>query len=126
MSKVLIIEDEVVLQTVYQKILSHEGFEVHTANDGFEGLAQLEATKPAVVLLDILMPNLDGLGFLKKANVRKKYPNTTVIAFSNLSDVRKLNDMIEHGASKHVLKADMSPKQLVAIVKQAAAESIVK
>lgn len=126
MKKVLIIEDEIVLQTVYKKILSHEGFEVHTASDGLQGLDKIKEVNPDVVLLDILMPNLDGLGFLKKARVRENFPDTIVIAFSNLSDVRKLNEMLELGASRHILKASLSPKQLVDAVKQASQKVAVK
>lgn len=85
MSRVLIVEDEKVLQDVYKLILSSKGFEVETANNGFECLQQLKASAPDVVLLDLFMPVMDGKEVLQNIDV-KDYPDTKFIIYTNLYD----------------------------------------
>jgi len=113
MKKILVIEDETVLRQAYKAILTQEGYQVEEAADGEEGLAKLGKVKPDIILLDIVMPKIDGLEFLNRANLAKDYPHTQVLAFSNLSDQQKLMKMMALGATRHVLKASVSPKQLV-------------
>ena len=68
---ILVVEDEHMLQEAYRHVLTFKGYPVHTASNGLEGLEQLRKVKPDIVLLDVLMPQLDGIGFLKKAEVKK-------------------------------------------------------
>jgi CheY-like chemotaxis protein len=65
MSKVLIVEDEAVLQEVYALVLSSNGFDVSVADNGLDGLNSVKKNVPDVVLLDIFMPVMDGKDFLK-------------------------------------------------------------
>lgn len=116
MKKVLIIEDEMMLREAYAQILTMKGYKVSTASDGVEGLEQIEKVKPDLVLLDILMPRMDGLEFLKEAKVKEKYPNTKVLAFSNLSNASQVSEMVKNGADQHILKSSVSPAQLVSLV----------
>lgn len=101
------------------QILSTKGYSVFVASDGQEGLDQLEKYRPDLILLDILMPRMDGLEFLKAAHIKKKYPDTKVIAFSNLSKTAKIHEMLELGASEHVLKSSIAPAQLLEMVEDA-------
>jgi CheY-like chemotaxis protein len=114
--KVLIVEDEKMLREAYAQILSLKGYDVATACDGVEGLEQLEKVKPGLVLLDILMPRMDGLEFLRQAKVKQNYPNTKVLAFSNLSNASQVSEMVKNGADQHILKSSVSPAQLVSLV----------
>ncbi len=114
--KILVIEDELLLQQAYAQILESKGYHVAVANDGMEGLQQLENDEPNLILLDILMPRMDGLEFLRNAHMKLKHPRTKVIAFSNLSKTAKIKEMLELGASDHVLKSSISPSQLVKMV----------
>ena len=91
--KILVVEDERMLQEAYKHVLNFKGYDVSIAADGIEGLKQLAKRKPDVVLLDVLMPRLDGMGFLERADIKNAYPNTKVIACSNLSD-RKTADRL--------------------------------
>lgn len=118
MKKILVIEDERMLREAYNIILTHAGYQVYEAEDGLQGLKQLNKVKPDLILLDILMPNIDGPAFLKKARLKQKHPAVKVIAFSNLSDEQKLEDMQELGATKQILKSSLSPSELVAAVKE--------
>lgn len=115
---ILIVEDEAILRAAYKSILAQEGYQVHEAADGQQALDLLPRTKPDLIVLDILMPKMDGLAFLQNAQLLKNYPHTQVLAFSNLSDQRKLEKTKALGAHKHVLKSSLSPKQLVDTIEQ--------
>lgn len=118
MYKVLVVEDEAILRDAYCQILTHEGYQVNQAADGEEALTIIKKFQPDLILLDILMPTMDGLAFLRSANLRQRLPHVKVIAFSNLSDQHKLDHMIGLGVTQNILKSSLSPKQLVATVRQ--------
>lgn len=116
MSKViLIVEDEIVLREVYELVLSTKGYEVHTAQNGLEGLKKLKSLRPDLVLLDIFMPVMDGREFLRNADM-SDYPNTKVVVYSNLSDTETHEEMLGLGAERFVLKSSLSPVELVKMV----------
>lgn len=116
MSKVvLIVEDEQVLQDVYKLVLTSAGYDVHTADNGLEGLLQLKAVNPDIVLLDIFMPLMDGKEFMRNVDL-KDYPDTKIVIYSNLSDTETQEEMLGLGAKKFVLKSSMAPHDLIALV----------
>lgn len=121
---ILVVEDEKMLQDAYRHVLSFKGYTVHTASNGVEGLEQLAKVKPDIVLLDVLMPQLDGIGFLKQAKVRENYPNTRVVACSNLSDAETREQMLSLGAERQVLKSDLSPSQLVSLIEELSTDKV--
>lgn len=112
---VLIIEDEIILQDVYKFVLSSQGFTVHTANNGRDGIHQLKLHMPSVVLIDIFMPVMDGKEFLRNVDT-SEYPNTKFIVYSNLTDDAVQHEMVELGADKVILKSTMTPRDLIALV----------
>lgn len=112
---ILIVEDEIILQDVYKLVLSTQGYEIHTANNGVEGLNLLKKVHPDLVLLDIFMPVMDGKEMLKNIEI-PDYPNTKFIVYSNLSDRNTESEMLDLGAHKFVLKSSMTPKDLVNLV----------
>ena len=114
---ILIVEDEVILQELYELVLEAKGYVVYTANDGAEGLKQLAATKPDMVLLDVLMPVLDGKDFLRSINTND-YKNTKIVVYSNLSDRETEAEMLRLGACRFVLKSSMTTQDLIALVEE--------
>ena len=114
---VLIVEDEQILRDAYRKILSQEGFAVLDAANGIEALECLRHATPDLILLDMLMPHMDGLTFLEQADLARQHPETKVIAFSNLSNQQGLHAMMRKGATMQLLKSSLSPRQLAAIVR---------
>ena len=118
MQRILIIEDEKPLREAFRFLLSGEHYEVLVAENGRMGLSLLKKCKPDLILLDMLMPLMDGLGFLRKARLPEQYPGVKVIMLSNLSDAITFEAAAMYGVTTSVLKADLSPDELVAIVKK--------
>ncbi len=114
---VLVVEDEIVLQDVYKIILTAGGYVVHTASNGVEGLHKIKEVKPAVVLLDLFMPKMDGKDLLRNIDL-SDYPNTRVIVYSNLSDKTTETEVIDLGAHDFILKSSMTPNDLLELVKK--------
>lgn len=115
MAKILIVEDNKTLNQVYTFILEKEGYQVSRAFDGDEGLQAAKKLEPEVILLDILMPKMDGITFLKKY-YRSKPPETVVIILSNLDEDPEVEEARKLGAQDYILKATISPSELAAIV----------
>ncbi len=116
--KILIIEDDAILQGAYDTVLTMEGYETKTAPDGIEGLRVAEEMEPDVILLDMLMPNLNGLEFLRAYEPKVKHPNTKIIVFSNMSVPSDVKDAMQLGASKYLTKSSFTPKEMVGIIKE--------
>lgn len=116
MTKILIVEDDKALNSAYQMILEHEGYKVVTAFDGKEGLEAAKAFKPAIILLDLLMPTMGGISFLEHYNPSEKHPDTKVIVLSNMGDYQLVDQARNLGAYKYIVKAHTSPGQLARVI----------
>ena len=116
MAKILIVEDERNLNEAYQMILQHQGHEIIVAYDGTEALSVTEDVEPDLILLDLRMPQMGGVEFLKKYDLKKKHPNVKVVIFSNLDTQREIDEAYSLGAEKYMLKAWASPKELIQLV----------
>jgi CheY-like chemotaxis protein len=116
--RILIIEDEKPLREAFAFLFQSEGFTVELAENGKSGLARLKTFKPNLVLLDMLMPVMNGKEFLSKAKLPTKYPEVKTLLLSNLSDAITFEDAHIYGVTESVLKADLSPADLAAKVKK--------
>lgn len=116
MRKILLVEDEPVLRESYEMILSTEPYTVHTAADGSEALRLCLTTDYDLILLDLMMPHVDGVMFLERyLKANKHLPKTIVL--SNLSSGDALAKAMALGAHRHAVKADLSPRQLLSLVR---------
>ena len=118
MKRLLIVEDEPALRDVYATLFRLQDFEVHEAENGKEGVEQMQAVKPDVVILDALMPVMGGIEFLEKVNLRENYPDTRVLFLSNLSVPKTVSTGKKLGVHKYMLKASVSPTELVTAVNE--------
>jgi CheY-like chemotaxis protein len=116
MRKILVVEDEEVLRETYSLILSTEPYSISVAADGEEALNLCADTDFDLILLDIMMPKVDGVTFLERYSELNK-PLPTIILLSNLSPGDEINRGLALGAHKSVVKADVSPKQLLSLVR---------
>jgi|WetSurMetagenome_2_1015567.scaffolds.fasta_scaffold279578_2 DNA-binding response OmpR family regulator len=113
--RVLLVEDDANTQALYSEVLQGAGFEVKLASDGEEGLMNARLGGYDLILLDIMLPKLDGLGVLTGL---KDQPPTTkngpIIVLTNLSD-EALNKQAEQlGAKGYLIKSDVHTSELVA------------
>jgi DNA-binding NarL/FixJ family response regulator len=117
MNKILIVEDEAVLREAYVTLFKLEKFKVYQAANGLEALQQLPLVKPEIIILDVLMPDMGGIEFLKTALLAKNYPFTKVLMLTNLSDPKTLQQLSDLGVDKYILKSSITPSQLVKTVR---------
>jgi DNA-binding response OmpR family regulator len=111
------------LSEAYEIILSNAGYTVVTARDGYDALTALNSFEPDIILLDLRMPRLNGIEFLKKFKVEKTHPNTKIIVFSNLDAQDEINDAYDLGADRYILKAWASPRELLKLVEDTLGQS---
>ncbi len=113
---ILIVEDEQSLNEAYQMILRKAGYTVQVAFDGQEALEVAAMEEPALILLDLRMPQMDGIEFLRAYNVRENHPNVKIIVFSNYDMQKEIDEAYSLGADRYFMKALASPKELLQIV----------
>ena len=89
-----------------------------SAKDGLEAIKLLDKFTPDLVLLDLRMAKMGGVEFLKESNIANNLPNTKIIIFTNFDLNDEIQEAFELGASRYVLKAMLSPKQLVKLVEE--------
>ena len=118
MANILIVEDEKVLNEAYELVLKKEGYNVASAFNGEEALDAAKTKEFDLILLDLRMPKMDGVEFLKKFNPKQDHPKTKIIVFSNYDDEKEVNEAIKNGADRYILKAWSSPKELIKLVRE--------
>lgn len=116
MAQVLIVEDERTLNDAYRMILEKEGHTVEATFNGEEALESIKKQTPDIILLDLLMPKMTGLEFLRAAKMKQNYPDTVVVILSNLDMDKEIQEAFKLGAYKYILKAMTSPSQLAVMV----------
>ncbi len=116
--KILLVEDEPMLSNVYEIKLEKSGFDVIKAGNGNEGFSLAVTELPQLILLDILMPDIDGYGMLKKLKAEGITKNIQVVIFSNLSQKEEIEKGLRLGARDFIIKTSITPSELVAKVKE--------
>ena len=111
--RILIVEDEKAVATILNRKLSKEGFDIILATDGKEGLKKALSEKPDLILLDIVLPIMDGLTMLKKLRQNSKGKNIPVIILTNLTtDPERLTNAGKYGTADYLVKANWSINDL--------------
>ena len=118
MNRLLIIEDEAVVARMYEKIFNYAGFTVEIAGDGEDGLAKVKTTNPDLILLDIMMPKMDGLKVLDLLKKDEFTKNVPVVILTNLGNDAVVTEAFRLGATGYIFKSGMSNDRSVEEVKQ--------
>ena len=113
MTKIILVEDDDFLIDVYKVKLEKEGFEVEVIKDGAKAFERIKEVKPAVVLLDIVLPNLDGREILKILKNDPETKNIPIIVLSNLAQEEEIQKSMELGAAKYLVKAQFIPSEII-------------
>jgi two-component system alkaline phosphatase synthesis response regulator PhoP len=114
--KILIVEDELPLSSSLKDKFKAAGFDVVVAADGQKGFEVAKIEKPDLILVDILLPKLDGISMAKKIN--KLGLGTKMIFLTNLSDSKHISDAVAAEVTDYLVKADWSINDVVNKVKQ--------
>lgn len=116
MTKVLVIEDDQMLRSMYEKKLSAEGYQVLVAIDGRAGLTLINNEKPDLVLLDIMLPGgMNGFDVLEELKKDEQTKDLPVLMLTNLDSEAKVAKEI--GASGYLIKANTRPSEVIATIK---------
>lgn len=116
--KILIIEDEEFLSEMYKIKLASEGYEISVAGNGQDGLVLAKKTKPDLILLDLMMPKMNGFQVLEKLKSEKNTAEIKVFVLSNLSQGEEINKATSMGANGFLVKASLTPTQIAGFVHQ--------
>ena len=116
-NKILIVEDNIDLLEVLKRKFTIEKFDVLQAPDGKIGLEQALSNHPDMILLDIVMPIMDGISMLKKLREDAWGKTAPVILLTNLSDEAKVAEAMQHGVYDYLVKADWNISDVVKKVK---------
>jgi len=118
MAKILIVEDDPLMSRMYQKIFTFENYEVEMAGDGQEGLDKARASKPTLILMDIMMPVMNGLEALEKLKADPETKAIPVIMLTNLAGQQDAEAALSKGAIKYIVKSEYEPKDVTNMVKE--------
>jgi CheY-like chemotaxis protein len=118
MSKILIVEDDPLMGRMYQKIFTFEKFDVELAADGEEGLAKAQTVQPTIILLDVMMPKMNGLQVLEQLKANPATKNIPVIMLTNLAGQQDAEAALSKGAVKYIIKSEHEPKEVADMVNE--------
>lgn len=118
MSKIAIVEDDAAISQMYRIKFEAEGYEVETAENGKLGLALVEEMKPDIVLLDLMMPEMNGDEMLEKLRATSWGKDIKVIILTNMGESEAPDTIKELNVEAFILKANMTPRQVAELVKE--------
>ncbi len=118
MKKILLIEDDPFLSEMYAAKFSQSGFKIEIAADGKRGMEKIKTSHPDLVLLDIVLPKIDGFEILKKIKKDPKLKKIPVILLTNLGQKNEVEKGLALGADEYIIKAHFTPTAVVAKVKE--------
>lgn len=121
--KVLIVEDDLQIQQMYVTMFTIRRYSVVVANDGDEGLLKTREQKPDVILLDIMMPKMNGIEMLESLKRAPDTKDIPVIMLSNIADEEHVQEALSKGAIKYIIKSEYVPRQVAEVVEEVVAQN---
>jgi len=111
--KILIVEDDKFVRELIVQKLTEEKFEVSSAKDGEEGVKKAESEKPDLILLDLILPGIDGFEVLSRIRKNPETEKISIIVLSNLDEKGDVDRGVKLGANDYLIKAHFTPKEIV-------------
>ncbi len=118
MKKLLLIEDDPFLIKLYAEIFAEANYKVDQSLNGEEGLKKANSLKPDIILLDIMLPNMNGLEVLEKLKSNADTKEIPVVVITNLASSKDQDKATSLGAVKYLIKTQYDPDQIVDIIKE--------
>lgn len=119
MTRVLIIEDDPIIANIYRSRLDKEGFQVEIASDGQSGFYRVHESRPEAILLDLMLPKIDGLQILRKMRAQKQFEKTPIIVFTNAYVPNMVQEATQAGATQVFNKAAITPRHVIEALNKA-------
>jgi len=116
--RIIIIEDDDMILAMYKTKLEQDGYEVITATNGIDGIEVSSKNKADIILLDIIMPGLDGFSVLEDLRKNKGITKTPIVLLTNLGTEEDKEKGQELGAAGYLVKASLTPAQVSAEIKK--------
>lgn len=116
--KILLVDDDIYIRDLYAEVLKDENYEVFIAADGEEALNMVAQDIYDLVLLDIMMPKVDGIQVLTKIKQDDRYRNVPVVMLTNFGQEDLVKQAVTMGSSDYLLKYNLTPGEMTAKVKQ--------
>lgn len=116
--KILIVEDDDMMARMYNRLFVHEGYEVEIAENGELGFEKALSGKPDLILLDVMMPKLNGLGLLEKLKNTNQTKPIAVVMLTNLGLQKEIDKALAKGAVKYIIKSENDPYKVFREVKE--------
>jgi len=123
MTKVLLIEDDPLIYRLYQKLFSLEGFEIELAENGELGLKKLQTFHPDILLMDIMMPTMNGIEMLTQVKSDPATKDIPVIVLTNIADMNITQMALSKGAVLCIIKSQTEPAEVINSVKATLAKT---
>src|SRR3990167_10910144 len=118
MKKILLVEDDPFLIDIYKDKLEESGYAVETVEDGDQVLNKITEARPDLVLLDIILPNVDGWEILRTIRNKPDTKDLKVIILSNLGQKEEVEKGVDLGATKYLIKAHFTPSEVIKEIKE--------
>ena len=115
--KILLVEDDSFLADIYKTSIENSGIEVTYAKDGAEAIKEMIERQFDLIVLDLLLPKMDGFEILKKAKENIRFLNTPIIVLSNLTGEDDIEKALSLGAKDYFIKTRFEPKDIVKKIK---------
>jgi DNA-binding NtrC family response regulator len=122
-ANILVVEDDKDLNVAYTIILKHDGHEVTSVHNGKEALVAIKKIEPDLILLDLLMPIMGGLEFLKNYALKEKHPDVKVLIFTNMENSPEVTEAYKLGAHRCIIKSWTAPQNLSRVIREALQDS---
>ncbi len=118
MQQILLVEDDPFLTEIYSQKLKKSGLKVEVIKDGQKALESLNKKMPDLLLLDIVLPRIEGWEVLRKIRKELKFKNLKIIVLSNLGQKEEVEKGLELGADKYLIKAHYTLSEVVEEIKK--------
>ncbi len=118
MKTILFVEDEFTLQKTLGEVLTKEGYQVISALDGEIGLRMAKEKKPDLILLDLILPKMNGFEVLKKIKEDEAIKDIPIIVLTNLEGMEDIQKALELGAATYLVKANYSLEEVLEKIKK--------
>lgn len=122
MKKILVVDDDMTFVAMIKAALDPKEYEVSSGANGVEGLTRITESKPDLILLDVMMPKMDGIEFLKQISEKYGEHKIPVLITSNVSSMDKISESVSLGIKGYFVKSNESLNGIIGMIERALAK----